>query len=445
MRTRTLTRSASLVLVALLLLPYSLSLKANAQTVGTSLTLEPHCTEADRSTCKSFTVMNADKLQTELMKAGDIVDIDIVLRSNEGANIRDVHAWLAYDKSVLEGRSIELGTAISSPTPGESTFDVSKGLAKIGGGVSSIGSAPVSVARVTFRVLKTGVNTELSFHEYLPSGAGHTAVNGKGVSKPGENTYQSSIPAAPCIDVLIGCGETAQTPLLTVRPATLVITLNDGSASSQSLSSSRAGTSASSKSTGVASNTTGGQGTMSSSVSSRMEGGSRFDVIPSAFTLLQMQGLQVTTRDTTAYLGWQELKSTELRGINVYYGTVSGRYIQRRSVPPTAISMVLRDLEAGTVYYFAIRGFNERNEETMFSQEVSVVIGQPETATSPLLISGVSSGIPSNSVTNNGGSIITGETGVGSIFTALFIASALIGTAFAFRRQLHFFSSPHVA
>ena len=32
------------------------------------------------------------------------------------------------------------------------------------------------------------------------------------------------------------------------------------------------------------------------------------------------------------YLGWEGLNSSQLKAYNVYYGTTSGKYIQRRSI-----------------------------------------------------------------------------------------------------------------
>jgi hypothetical protein len=121
----------------------------------------------------------------------------------------------------------------------------------------------------------------------------------------------------------------------------------------------------------------------------------------------------------------------------VYYGTVSGRYIQRRSLPANATSLVLRDLEPGSTYFLAIRGVGAQTQESMFSQEVSVTVGKPETATSPLTgnVSDVTAPA-GNPATTNGDREVRGETGMADTILYLVLASATLGTVLAFRRQL---------
>lgn len=411
----------------------------------TKLELMPHCTETDRTKCPSFTVLDAERLTTARLKAGELLDLDIVLKAGTPSEVREVRSWLSYDPKVLESRSVELTSVITSPTPGEQEADQAKGLVKIGGSMNGVAGTDVVVARVTFRVISAAANTTVAFHQYFPTGGGYTAVNGELHTAAGADEFDLTLKPAPCFDELVGCGEvTSRTPLLSLRPASLVVSLADASMASSissSVNSSSVGTpvygnrpDTLSTVTAAAQSSTAGTTAVSSSADAR------FNEAPSPFSLLQVQGVQVTTRQTSVYLGWQALKSSELAGYNIYYGTVSGRYIQRRSVPPTAVSAVLRDFEPDATYYLAIRAFNQRNEESMFSNEVAVTVGKPETATVPFLGSGVSTG--ENIVSNNGGSTVSGETGTATTLTWMLLASALIGTAFAFRRQ---FSLLHVA
>ena len=146
--------------------------------------------------------------------------------------------------------------------------------------------------------------------------------------------------------------------------------------------------------------------------------------------------LRITSRDSSIFLGWQPLKSSELAGYNVYFSTVSGKYIQRRSIAATASSLVLRDLEPGTTYYVAVRAFNTQNVESVFSQEVSVTVGKPETASAPLTGKLVETlPVQGNPVEKRGGTQINGTTGVSENMLWLLMLSAIIGTAFAARRQ----------
>ncbi|MEQ1849013.1 MAG: cohesin domain-containing protein [Candidatus Peribacteraceae bacterium] len=439
-------REAATTLALLMILTAGHVDTVSAQTAGTSLSLQPHCTESERTTCPVYSVLDATSVTTATLNTGDILDIDVILKTDQPAAVRDIRSWLKYDPKVLEARSVELTSIVTSPTPGEQSIDASQGIVKIGGSVQSLAKNTASVARVTFRVIKAGSDTTITFDQYLPSGAGRTAVNGEGVSAPGNDNYQGKLTQPPCIDVLIGCGTTERTPMLLVRPASLVVELGSAavssSASTASTNSNNGSTvsSAMAIASSIASSllNSGTQNSGGASSAGTTAGGPRFNTAPSGFMLLQVQGVQITTRDNSAYLGWLGLESSELKGYNIYYGAVSGRYLQRRSVPPSYATTIIRDLEPGQTYFFAVRAFNERNEETMFSKEVSVTIGKPETATSPLLASGLTDPQAENIMSTKGGTTITGETGIGSGISVLLILSAVIGTVVAARRQFVF-------
>lgn len=399
-----------------------------------SISLAPHCTDEDRSTCPAFEVTSPTTISTGKLSAGDILDVDVVVTGSDYKEVREVRSWLNYDPEKLEARSVELTPAITSPTPGEQNIDSVTRSVKIGGSVRSGFSQDTTViARVTFRVLSTTDDTEISFFDYRDDGIAHTAVNGSRVTKE----EGGSLPAAPCIDFIIGCKGTPR-PLLSAAPAVLAVLLKDESVIPEAQAAELLGnTSSSAMSVSSAMSSSMSSDGMASSASSLAGAGS-------TFTILQVQGLKVTTRDTSVFLGWNDLKSSELTGYNVYYGTVSGRYMQRRSIPASEASLVLRDLQIGTTYYFAVRGVNAQNQETVFSQEVSVTVGKPETATSPLTgsvqdlpsLPDTSGQTPSNMIQTHGGQTIGGNTGVSDTFFMLFGISAMIGTFFAFRRQL---------
>jgi hypothetical protein len=444
-----MTRTASLALAILVILSALPLQGVRAQAAGTTLAIEPHCTSQDRTSCAVYSVQDATRITTLAMNTGDILDIDIVLRTDQPSAVRDVRAWLRYDAKVLEARSVELSGTITSPTPGEQSIDAAQGIVKIGGSLQGMSRQTAAIVRVTFRVIKAGSDTTINFDQYLPSGAGHTAVNGEGVSAPGDGNYQGSLPQPPCIDILVGCGTTERTSMLLVRPASLVVELGSGNetgAAGGVAGNQGAGSTVSSvvnTMSSVASSVMN-QGSLTSNTAGanasggRTESGTRFNEAPSGFMLLQVQGIQITTRDNSAYVGWTALQSSEVKGYNIYYGAVTGRYLQRRSIPPTYTTTIIRDLEPGMTYYFAVRAFNERNEETMFSREVSVTIGQPETATSPLLVSGLSETRVENVISGHGNTTITGETGIGTGVSIVLLLSAVIGTTFAARRQFSF-------
>lgn len=408
-----------------------------------TLLLVPHCTE--QSGCPEYAVADAEHFTTGQLAAGDILDIDVLVRGSDYANVRTVRSWIKYDPKVLEARSVEITSALPSPTPGEQNIEKTTGLVKIGGSTTSgFTSADTRVARVTFRVLETAANTELSFHGYNEAGTGQTGVNSKRASS--SPLDQGALPAAPCFNNILGCGDTP-TPLLTGEPGKLTVKLSAPALQGSILTAQAAEVSSASSASSVSSSfdytnfeiqqTGGGVANMSASATTSSSSASSLTGQGSTFGILQVQDVRVTTKDDLIFLGWQALRSSELAGYNVYYGTVSGRYIQRRSLPATSTSLVLRDLVPGTTYYLAVRAVNAQNQESVFSQEVSVTVGKPETATSPMTKLPVDTGaVAGNPIETRGGTTIKGETGSASIFAWILAGSALIGTAFAFRRQL---------
>ncbi len=153
-----------------------------------------------------------------------------------------------------------------------------------------------------------------------------------------------------------------------------------------------------------------------------------------AFTLLQVQNLRVTTEGGTIFLAWDPLPAPELKGYNIYYGTVSGQYIQRRTITPEMSSLAIRGLPEGTRYYAAVRAINAADQESAFSQEVAVTTADPSSATA-LLIPGMVPEVPLKERVIKG-KVVPGATGMPSSLALLIGASAIIGMIFAWKRQL---------
>lgn len=432
---RARTGLIGLALTLSLVLPTALQAEGSVQ-----LTFEPHCADESRDACPTFEVADPMTLRTQKLVAGDILDIDVVLTNAVGREAETVRSWLSYDAQVLEARNLELGTIVTQPLPGEETIDPTTGTVKIGGNIGSVTSDRTMIARVTFRVLSTAKDTTIRFNGFAPDGIGQTAVNGKRIVQESSG----SLPA-PCIGDLIGCRGVTN-PLLTVEPTVLAVSLADAAAGNM-LTQQTAGTeSAATTQPGTSGQVTTGSG---AGTTGSADGGPATGAGTSTFSLLQIQNLRVTTRDQEVFLGWLQLPSTELAGYNVYYGTVSGKYIQRRSVPSTAASLVLRDLQPDTMYFFAVRAFNAADQETVFSKEVAVTVGKPETSTSPLLAMpepvSPSTVAAVNPLETTGSTQITGETGTADTFVIIAVCAALIGTAFAFARQLTLSRTCHVA
>ncbi len=388
----------STALIAYLLLG---STPVDAQTTNEPmLFLAPHCTEEDRDDCESFDVKDPQTLITGPLAVGDLLDIDVVLRTPEPGKVAAVRSWLSYHPGILEARSVELTDAVTLPMPGEQDIDASRGLVRIGGGTEGkLKDIETPIARITFRVLMAQPNAMISFVNFFPDNSGETSV----------------------IDA-------TQTPLLVTEPAKLELKFVEVQSSSSSSTSS----SSSSTSSGAFDSSSSSVPSSSSTSSSTDES--------STFKILQIQNLRITSQGDSLFIGWDPLRSTELTGYNVYYGTVSGRYIQRRGLGTDSTSLVVRNLETGVQYFVAVRGFNANNDETAFSQEASVVIGRPETSTAPLSANQIENVPDSNPVETRGGETVTGETGMSETLIVLLGIAAMVGTALAWRRQLTFAS-----
>lgn len=392
-----------------------------------ALVLEPHCSEVDRTSCGVFEATDEMSLTTKTMKVGDILDIDVVLRNGAGKGIETVRGWLSYDPSILEARSVTLSPVVTKPIPGEQTANPTLKIVKIGGGVGEIPSNRASIARVTFRVKSAVDTTTIAFDGYREDGLGQTAVNGV----PVMDSATTGLTEPPCFGDTILCQKKV-TPMLTIEPASLNVR-QDAPHPAAPIENP---TDTPAVQTEIAELPANTQTTQTAGDTNRA----------TSFTMLQVQDVRITSKDGTVYLAWKPLRSGELEGYNVYYSTVSGKYVQRKSVPKTANSLVIRDLEAGSEYFFAVKGYSATNQESVYSQEVSVIVGNPDSSSAPLAASALrSEPVRSNPVQSRGGTAVSGETGVGDGIGLFLIISAIIGTAFAAHRQFHLFrSAPRV-
>lgn len=146
-----------------------------------------------------------------------------------------------------------------------------------------------------------------------------------------------------------------------------------------------------------------------------------------AFALLQVRNLRITMEGTSLYVAWDPLTSSQLKAYNLYYGTTTGRYIQRKTVSGDSTSMAIRGMPEKTTYFVAIRALSTQDEESAFSQEVAVEVGNPKTSTAPLT---------GDLLATKKLITVPGETGMSSVFILILAISAITGTALASRRQL---------
>ncbi len=89
------------------------------------------------------------------------------------------------------------------------------------------------------------------------------------------------------------------------------------------------------------------------------------------------EGLRIQTDDVgNVRLVWPIAADPPVKGYYLYYGQKSGFYLRRRDVGRTNFA-VFPDLPVGEKYYFAITAYNDADNETDYSDEVFVTIGQP--------------------------------------------------------------------
>lgn len=92
---------------------------------------------------------------------------------------------------------------------------------------------------------------------------------------------------------------------------------------------------------------------------------------------LRPTGLRVQTDAAgNVRLVWPIAPNPPVKGYYLYYGQKSGFYLRRRDVGRTNFA-VFADLPKGQKYYFAITAYDTNDQESDYSDEVSVTIGEP--------------------------------------------------------------------
>lgn len=381
-----------------------------------TLTFRPHCEKEAAADCPAFDVLDPTSLKTPPLQKGQMLDIDIILQNPSAAAIQRVRVWLSYDTQILDGTSIALGKSLPIPIPGEADFSAADGQAKIAATAADEASLPkdktIVVARVQFRVKQApqGGKSPIAFYDEKADTQGHTYAAAAGDASPN---------------------------MLSQTLGTLTVIVQPDQTSSAAAP--KAGTGA-----GAIASSASSAHSAGASAASSIARSSAGSTLPASFLLLQVQNVRISTEGTALYIAWDPLSSSQLKGYNVYYGTQTGRYIQRRSLPITGHSLIVRDLPPDATYYAAVRGVNEQDQESAFSQEVAVQIGKPATSTAPLIgrpqdPSDLSADTtpPPNPVSHAAnGTNVPGEAGLPSLLIVFLAISAVIGTLLAFRRQM---------
>lgn len=442
------------VIIACFLLPQL----AAAQSDDVKLWLRPHCEEEP---CSEFLEESPSTVKTEPYENGSIIDMDLILYT-AGQPVKRVRTWLSYDPAVLLGIEKEIKTNLFSVINSEeSDFFLDDGYFKLE--VSS--KEPVTteetvlLARLKFKIEENiqVLATAISFYD-VQSG-GHTDV--VGVSAAGEEmSYLEIIPSS--VHVILqpkakeeeGFTENEETTKMDVE-ALFSENENNDKKEEPLLVTER-------KEVKITADYTADKevGGLSETDDARR------NLIPDEiFSVLQVQNLRITTEGGTVFLIWDNLDYENVKYYNIYYGTISGQYLHRRSVAAGSVGFTKRALPLNTFYYFAVRAVNDLNQESAFSYEVAVKVGEPASSTSPFSVTDtpliyynadqetLSAGV----YTPTGYELVqpvnvpltadfnyqyyqqkqvSGKTGIPSALGISLILTAAIGTMFAFIRQL---------
>ena len=443
-------------------------------------------TRGDATTCSNFESKDERTLMTRPLDEGDILDIDLVIHNPSKQHIQRARVWLSYDPNLLEGIQMDISSKFPVVTPDEKDFSESEGYAKME--ASAEGSGPrqeqIVFAHLQFRVKKkNAIGTPITFHDTQPGG--HTVVMTKegeseayvlkeegkvllvqftegstdglteevagpdgdsgfgnifddieeAIPDPPENPAEPEPEEGSCIrdeDCPNGTCINGQCSEQEVEEEGQTCQEAGQCPNGERCSEDRECAS------GLC-----GSGLCIPNLSETpkpMPPVQEQNTGRTAFSLLQVQNLRATTEGSSIFAAWDHLQSSQLKAYNLYYGTTSGRYIQRRTIDKTENSLTLRSLVPGTKYFLAVRALSVTNEESAFSREVSVIVGDPDSSTAPLTPGSITDALGQNpiaSVTDPGRPIsMPGETGAASTMMLFFLGSAIVGTAFASKRQL---------
>lgn len=424
--------------------------------------------------CSSFEIEDPQTLRTRPLRKGDILDIDLVINNPSKQSIERVRAWLSYDPNMLEGQSIEINDKFGIITPDEKDFSVGEGYAKMeataDGNVES--DAQILFARIQFKIKETNsIGTPITFHDVQPDG--HSVIIAKA---DGEESYivkeEPGVLLVKFAEDSFGPTEDVDTPATEDGDIGNIFDSFPDSSTEQEPEVTppppevdpnacvrdedcEGGTCDAGQCKEIVSLLPNGADcALDNQCESRLCGSgicvpnlgdtSDSDTGNSdqrtAFALLQIRNLRVTTDGSSVFLAWDPLQSSQLKANTVYYSKTSGRYMQRRTIDKSENSLTIRSLEIGKRYYFAVRALSKQDEESAFSREVSIVVGDPDSSSAPLVPGSISAGPGKNPVANilntDTPTPVPGETGLPSAVVLFLLGSAVIGTSFASRRQL---------
>ena len=398
-------------------------------------------------TC-TFPVKNPGTMETPELKPGEPFTLNLTIPNPAQASISKASIWLNYDPKVLTCESVTMGTMLPLISPGMEDCYPDEGLVKMEASAEE-GSEPnntlLKFASVILTPLdrSTATSSPLSFYGIGKETNIYTLKDGK------ESSILNPDDLSTLLINMLRDGDNSESE-----------DSNDDNNESENDNSNNDNNSAGDNSDN---NSPKENGTTCSKDKECVSGICEKNiciegienmpkVTNSEWLSITPTRLRVTSEGTAAMLAWDPLAVAGVKGYNLYYGETSGKYLHRRTIAAKDNTHIVRGLPLGRTVYFALRAVNANGDETGFSQEVSVTIGDPSTSTAPLVLNvGVTgkdpapnnpiqpSGPLQGSLTQGGGQVVVavpGETGLTSTMLWLILGGAIAGTLLALKRQI---------
>ena len=377
-----------------------------------SLTLRPHCNsdifgiehiggsvpfndeyEMGEDGCPNFVVEDPETIKTDMLEVGDELDFDISISNPNLQSVDSVRVWLSYDPVILEGININVSDSFPAVTPGESDFDTENGYVMIEARNDTENS---NVNEVETYILSDPLG---SLHVVFSNNDLDEEDEGGTTEEDNEESENNDdVEGDNDVDALFEeDGEELDGDNNEEQQEEESNEENDNNQQEEE-----------------------NEGSEEDNSNQR-----------TPFSLLQVRNIRITTEGSSLYIGWDSINHSSVKAYNIYYGTTSGRYIQRKTVNGSMDSLIIRSLPINTTYFVAVRAVSDDDEESAFSQEASVTIGDSNTSTAQLITNPGPNGV--NPLQNEYN--VPGETGLPSKIALFVFLSAIIGTVVALRRQ----------
>ncbi len=305
-----------------------------------SLSFAENC--KTREGCEYFKEEGNTLVRENVLSKGERVVVDVVISNTNNQEINSVASWIKYDPAKLNALEInDESSTFDLAAPDGNKINKKEGLVQIGrakiGGTAKDQEIPV--VSVIFEVITDQkTETNLEFHNYQQSELGNTGV----FAISGSLTEN----------------------LLTEAPKTLKLSLNGENTNNNQGNNQNNNTG----------NNNDNNGDVVVNDNTNLED-------PFSTILERPTNLRLKSGNKKADLVWDF--NEKASGYFVYYSTQSGVYLFRKDVGKTNNTSI-NNLENNKKYYFAITAYDDRRNETDYSDEVFAIIGQTGSESHPI-------------------------------------------------------------